>query len=172
MCNLGAANGAYDGLIRNASMMTTLSGRSADCPSPVTSRLSVAVPDELQTSICPCLAAEETAYTARVTQDLRCQDQALLFLFSLICTTRCVLFQTWATHVVTTSLPPSAEILRHPLLNNEHFQALCVTTETELADGGRAVEAAVSQVLPQLSHSVKVAVEAVAAASSSSTLDV
>jgi len=43
---------------------------------------------------------------------------------------------------------------------------------TVLADGGRAVEAAVSQVLPQLSHSVKVAVEAVAAASSSSTLDI
>jgi len=108
MWNRGAANGAYDGLIRNASMMTALSGRSADCPSPVTSRLSVAVPDELQTSICPCLAAEETAYTARVTRDPRCQDKALFYLFSLIFTTRCVFFKTWATHVVTTSLPPNA----------------------------------------------------------------
>jgi len=44
--------------------------------------------------------------------------------------------------------------------------------ETVLDDGGRAVETAVSQVLPQLSHVVKVSVEAVAAASSSCVLDV
>jgi len=43
---------------------------------------------------------------------------------------------------------------------------------TVLADGGRAVETAVSQVLPQLSHAVKVAFEAVAAGSSSCVLDV
>jgi len=43
---------------------------------------------------------------------------------------------------------------------------------TVLADGGRAVETAVSQVLPQLSHAVKVAFEAVAAGSLSCVLDV
>jgi len=43
---------------------------------------------------------------------------------------------------------------------------------TVLADGGRAVETAVSKVLPQLSHVVKVAFEAVAAASSLCVLDV
>jgi len=48
MWNLGAANGAYDGLIPNAPMMTALSGRSVDCPSPVTPRLSVEVPELLQ----------------------------------------------------------------------------------------------------------------------------
>ena len=45
MWNLGAADGAYDGLIPNAPMMTALSGRSADCSSPVTPRVSVEVSD-------------------------------------------------------------------------------------------------------------------------------
>jgi len=48
MWNLGAANGAYDGLIPNAPMMTALSCRSVDCPLPVTPRLSVEVPEQLQ----------------------------------------------------------------------------------------------------------------------------
>ena len=48
---------------------------------------------------------------------------------------------------------------------------MCETMTTVPADGGRAVETEVSQVLPQLSHVVKVAVEAVAEASSSCVLD-
>jgi len=172
MWNLGAADGAYDGLIPNAPMMTALSGRSADCSSPVTPRLSVEVSDALQSTVCPWLADEEAKYTARVTRDYRCQDQALLDFFSLVRMSRSVFFQTWAARVVTTSLPPDAEILHHPLLNNDHFRNLCGTMAKVLDDGGRAVEAAVSQVLPQLSHAVKVAVEAVAAASSSCVVDV
>jgi len=153
-------------------MMTALSGRSAECPSPVTPRLSVEVPEHLQSTICPWLAAKEAAHTARVTRDPRFQDHALLDLLSLIRKTRSVLFQTWAARVVTTSLPPNSEIIRHSLLKNEHFRALCETMATVLDDGGRAVETAVSQVLPQLSHVVKVSVKAVAAASSSCVLDV
>jgi len=106
MWNLGAANGAYDGLIPNAPMMTALSGWSADYPSPVTPRLSVEVPEKLQSTICPWLAGEEATYTARVTRDPRCQDEALLDFFSLIRKTRSVFFQTWAARVVITSLPP------------------------------------------------------------------
>ena len=107
-----------------------------------------------------------------MTRDPRCQDHALLDFLSLIRKTRSVLFQTWAARVDTTSFPSNSEIIRHSLLNNEHFRALCKTMETVLDDGGRAVETAVSQVLPQLSHVVKVSVEAVAAASSSCVLDV
>jgi len=59
MWNVGAANGAYDGLIPNAPMMTALSGRSADCSYPVTPRLSVEVPASLQCTICPRLDSEE-----------------------------------------------------------------------------------------------------------------
>jgi len=86
--------------------MNALSGRSADCPPPVTPRLSVEVSEQLQSTICPWLAGEEAAYTARVTRDPRCQDQALLDFFFLIRKTRSVFFQTWAAHIVTTSLPP------------------------------------------------------------------
>jgi len=172
MWNLGAADGAYDGLIPNAPMMTALSGRSADCSSPVTPRLSVEVSDALQSTVCPWLADEEAKCTARVARDYRCQDQALLDFLSLVRMSHSVFFQTWAARVVTTSLPPDAEILRHPLLNNDHFRNLCGTMTKVLDDSGRAVEAAVSQVLPQLSHAVKVAVEAVAAASSSCVVDV
>jgi len=172
MWNLGAANGAYDGLILNAPMMTALSGRSADCSSPVTPRLSVEVPASLQCTICPWLDSEEAEYAARVRRDHRCQDQALLDFFALVRVARSVFFQTWAARVVITSLPPNAEILRHPLLNNDHFRDFCKTMAKVLADDGRTVEAAVSQVMPQLSHAVKVAVEAVAAASSSCVVDV
>ena len=172
MWNLGDANGAYDGLIPSAPMMTVLSGRSADCLSPVTPRLSVEVADALQRTICPWLADEEATYTERVARVYRCQDQALLDFFSLIRMERAVFFQTWPARVVTTSLPPDAEILRHPLLNNEDFRNLCETMAKVLGDGGRAVEAAVSQVLSLLSHAVKVAVEAVASASSSCVVDV
>ena len=152
--------------------MTALSGRSADCSSRVTPRLSVEVSDALQSTVCPWLAEEEAKYTARVTPDNQCQNQALLDFFSLVRMLRSVSFQTWAARVVTTSLPPDAEILRHPVLNNDHFRNLCGTMAKLLDDGRRAVEAAVSQVLPQRSHAVKVAVEAVAAASLSCFVDV
>jgi len=93
MWNLGAANGAYHGLIPNTPMVTALSGRSADCPSPATPRLSVKVHDELQSTICPWLADEEAAYTARLTRDTRCQDQAVVDFFSIIRKTRSVFFR-------------------------------------------------------------------------------
>jgi len=94
MWNLGAANGAYDGLIPNAPMMTALSGRSSDCSSPVTPRLSVEVPASLQCTIRPWLDSDEAKYAARVTRDYRCQDQALIDFFSLVRVARSVFFQT------------------------------------------------------------------------------
>jgi len=172
MWNLGVAAGAYDGLIPSASMMTALSGRSADCYSPVTPRLSVEVSEALQSTVCRWLADEDAKYTARVTRDYRCQDQALLEFFSVVRMSRSVLFQTWAARVVTTSLPPAAEILHHPLLNDNHFRNWCRTMANGLDDGGRAVESAILQVLPQLFHAVKVTVQAVAADSSSCVVDV
>ena len=57
--NLGAANGAYDGLVPKASMMTAFSGRSADYLSHVTPRLSVEVADALPRTMFPWLAGEK-----------------------------------------------------------------------------------------------------------------
>jgi len=170
--NLAAADGTYDGLIPSASMMTALSGRSADCYSPVTPRLSAEVSEALQSTLCRWLADEDAKYTARVTRDYRCQDQALLEFFFVVRMSRSVFFQTWAAREVTTSLPPAAEILHHPLLNTDHFRNLCRTMANGLDDGGRAVESAVLQVLTQLSHAVNVTVQAVAADSSSCVVDV
>jgi len=55
-------------------MMTALSGRSADCSSPVTPSLSVEVPDALQRTICPWVAEDEGKYTESVARDYRFQD--------------------------------------------------------------------------------------------------
>ena len=107
-----------------------------------------------------------------MTRDYRCQDQALLDFLSLFRVARSVFLQTWAARLVTTSLPPNAEILRHPPLNKDLFRDFRETMAKVFADGGRTVEAAVSRVMPQLSQTVIVAVEAVAAASSSCVVDV
>jgi len=119
-------------------MMTALSGRSADCSSPVTPSLSVEVPDALQRTICPWLAEDEGKYTESVARDYLFQDQALLYFFSLIRMKRAVFLQTWAARVVATSLLPDAELLRHPLLNNDHFRSFCETMAKISGDGGVA----------------------------------
>jgi len=58
----------------------------------------------------------------RVERGYRCQDQALPDFASLMRTAHALFFQTWAARVVTTSLNPDAEILRHPLLNKDHLR--------------------------------------------------
>jgi len=107
MWNLGDANGAYDGLIPSAPMMTVLSGRSADCLSPVTPRLSVEVADALQRTICPWLADEEATYTERVARVYRCQDQALLDFFSLIRMERAVFSRPGRRASLPPACPPT-----------------------------------------------------------------
>lgn len=76
-------------------------------------------------------------------------------------------FGVLPTTVVTSSLPAKSVILRDSLLKKEHFRALCETMAAVLADGCRAVEAAVSQVPLLLSQAVKMDVESMVAASSS-----
>ena len=105
---------------------------------PVPSSLSVVVPDALQRTICLWVAEDEGKYTESVARAYRFQDQALLDFFSLIRMERAVFLQTWAARVVATSLLPDVEILRHPLLNNDHFRNFCETMSKISGDGGVA----------------------------------
>ncbi|KAK1867300.1 hypothetical protein I4F81_009807 [Pyropia yezoensis] len=72
------AKGAYDAPIPNAVMTLGLSGRPLSCSSPVTPRLQVEVPAELQRTICPWLEAEEAAYSRRLSENSRNTDEALV----------------------------------------------------------------------------------------------
>jgi len=172
MWEKGAANGVYDGLIPNVPIMFALSGRAPDCQSPITPRLTVAVPVVLQRTLCPWLEREEEAYTTRVGADPKCYDKALLDFFGLARWARSIFFQTWAARMATTTIPPDCAIHRHPLLDTENFRAYVSTMKQALSDSNEAVATAVAEVLPAMSRAVKVAVEAVAAASASGVLDV
>lgn len=74
---VGPGGGVYEAPIPNRAMLLSLSGRGLDCRTPVTPRLQVAVPEELQKTFFFWLEKEEAALSARVAADGRAQDEAL-----------------------------------------------------------------------------------------------
>ena len=171
MWEKGAANGVCDGLIPNVPIMVALCGQAPDFLSPITPRLTVAVPIVLQRTLCPWLEREEEVYTTRVGAGPNCYDKALLDFFDLARWARSISFQTWAARMATTTIPPNCASSLHPLLNTENFRASVSTMKQTLSDSNEAVARAVAEVLPAMTRAVRVALEAVAEASASGVID-
>lgn len=161
---VGPGGGVYEAPIPNRAMLLSLSGRDLDCRTPVTPRMEVVVPEQLQKTFCPWLEDAEAALSARVSADARATDQALLDFFGLVRLFRSVFFQSWAARLATASIPPSAYVLHHPLLRGPLFAAYRTTMARALAATTDTAAGAVRQVLPQLADAVRCAVEAVATA--------
>ena len=172
MWEKGAANAVYDGLIPNVPIMVALCGQAPDFQSPITPRLTVAVPIVLQRTLCPWLEREEEVYTTRVGTDPKCYYKALLDFFDLARWARSIFFQAWAARMATTTIPPNCASSRHPLLDTENLRACVSKMKQALSDSNEAMATAVAEVLPAMTRAVKVAKEAVAAASASGVLDV
>lgn len=160
---VGPGGGVYEAPIPNRAMLLSLSGRGLDCRTPVTPRMQVAVPEELQKLYCPWLEAAEAELSARVAADARSQDQALRDFFRLVRLFRSVFFQSWAARLATASAPPTAYALRHPLLRGPRFAEYRSTMHRALAATTDTAAEAVREVLPQLADAVRCAVDAVAA---------
>lgn len=158
------AKGAYDAPIPNAVMTLGLSGRPLSCTAPVTPRLEVQVPTELQRTICPWLEAEEAAYAERVARNVWDTDEALVNHFRIIRWVRSAYFQTWAARLATGGVPSNAFILRHPLLTHPLFAPFAATMEATLSNLAQAAADAVQQMIPQLAPCVEAAVMASTAA--------
>ena len=162
--------GPYENAIPNGAVVKALSGRRPDdVVAPTTPRLEVPVPEELQKTLCPWLEAEEKALSERVAANPVAQDEALKDLFDLIRWLRSVYFQTMAARLESTSIPPSAYINRVPLLQHPLFSTFREQMASTLSAAGEVAAAAVAQVIPPMAQAVRVAVEAVAAASTAET---
>jgi len=161
--------GTYDRAIPNPQMMRALSGRHPNHVAPVTPRLNVPVPAELQRTVCPWLEAAEKACGARVAANADAADEALNDLNGLIRWVRSVYFQTMAARLGTASIPPTAYMTRLPLFQHPLFPPFRTLMARTLSAAGEAAAAAVAQVIPPMAEAVRVAVEAVAAASAAET---
>jgi len=157
--------GAYDRAIPNSQMIRALSGRHLNHVALVTPCLNLPVPAELQRTVCPWLEAEETAYSAQVAANSDAADKALKDVFSLIRWVRSVYFQTMATRLETARIPPTARINRLPLLRHPFFPPFRRLMARTPSDAGEVAAAEVAQVIPPMAEAVRVAVQAVAAAS-------
>jgi len=82
---------------------------------------------------------------------------------------RSVYFQTMAARLETASIPPTAYINRLPLLQHPLFPPFRTLMARTLSAAGEVAAAAVAQVNPPMAEAVRVAVEAVAAASAAET---
>jgi len=162
--------GPYENAVPNAHVVKALSGRNpADVVAPATPRLDLLVPEDLQRTLCPWLEAEEQALSARVASNPDEQDEALKDLFGLIRWLRSVYFQSMAARLETTSIPPTAYITRISLLQHPLFTTFRAHMADTLSAAGEVAAAAVAQVIPPMAQAVRVAVEAVAAASMAET---
>jgi len=161
--------GTYDRAIPNPQMMRALSGRHPNHVAPVTPRLNVPVPAELQRTVCPWLEAAEKACGARVAANADAADEALNDLNGLIRWVRSVYFQTMAARLGTASIPPTAYMTRLPLFQHPLFPPFRTLMARTLSAAGEVAAAAVAQVIPPMAEAVRVAVEAVAAASAAET---
>lgn len=95
----------YEAPIPKRAMLLSLSGRGLDCRTPVTPRLQVAVPEELQKTFFPWLEKEEAVLSARVAADGSGEDEALRDILGLVRFFRAVYFRTWAARLATASVP-------------------------------------------------------------------
>lgn len=149
------AKGAYDAPIPNAVMTLGLSGRPLTCSAPITRRLEVDVPDELQRTICPWLEEEEAAYAKRVEQNRWNTDEALVNHFQVIRWVRTAYFQTWAARLASGGVPDNSFIHRHPLLSHALFPPLAAILKATLANVTQAAADAVEELIPKLGKSVE-----------------
>lgn len=149
------AKGAYDAPIPNAVMTLGLSGRPLTCSAPITPRLEVDVPDELQRTICPWLEEEEAAYAKRVEQNRWNTDEALVNHFQVIRWVRTAYFQTWAARLASGGVPDNSFIHRHPLLSHALFPPFAAILKATLANVTQAAADAVEELIPKLGKSVE-----------------